>query len=85
MRQKCYRTAPTKGNKITIGCLTPAFSGTQKRAELLRNPCILRGPQQRGQIHNWPNRGRKCYVTLAFSGVPKQGDKIRSQNLHWGQ
>ena len=22
--------------------------------------------------------GRKCYVTPAFSGVPKQGDKIRS-------
>ena len=26
-------------------------------------------------------RGRKCYVTLAFSGVPKKGDKIRSGRL----
>ena len=26
-------------------------------------------------------RGRKCYVTPAFSGVPNKGDKIRSQNL----
>ena len=28
-----------------------------------------------------PKRGRKCYVTRAFSGVPNKGDKIRSQNL----
>ena len=28
-----------------------------------------------------PKRGWKCYVTLAFSGVPNKGDKIRSQNL----
>ena len=31
-----------------------------------------------------PKRGRKCYVTPAFSGVPNKGDKIRSQNLHRG-
>ena len=28
-----------------------------------------------------PKRGRKCYVTPAFSGVPNKGDNIRSQNL----
>ena len=28
-----------------------------------------------------PKRGRKCYATHAFSGVPNQWDKIRSQNL----
>ena len=28
-----------------------------------------------------PKRGRKCYVTPAFSGVPNKGDEIRSQNL----
>ena len=28
-----------------------------------------------------PKRGRECYVTPAFSGVPNKGDKIRSQNL----
>ena len=80
---------------------------------MLCHPCILGGPQQRGQNqkskstlgvnimlleskHGFkdcpsflnstgrlgPKRGRKCYVTPAFSGVPKQrGDKIRSQNL----
>ena len=31
-----------------------------------------------------PKRGRKCYVTLAFSGVPNKGNKIRSQNLRYG-
>ena len=28
-----------------------------------------------------PKRGRKCYVTPAFSGVPNKGDKIRSGYL----
>ena len=27
----------------------PAFSGAQKRAELLRDPCVLRGPHKTGQ------------------------------------
>ena len=45
-----------RGENIKIGCLTPAFSGAQKRAELLRNPCILRGPQRqaRGENQKWP-------------------------------
>ena len=30
------------------GRLTPAFSGGQKRAEVLRNPCILGGPLKKG-------------------------------------
>ena len=30
-------------------------------------------------LPSWgPKRGRKCYVTLAFSWVPNKGDKIRS-------
>ena len=80
---------------------------------MLRHPCILGNPQQRGQnqkskpttpgvtmMHHatkrgfkgcpgflnstgrlGPKRGRKCYVTPAFLGVPNKGDKIRSQNL----
>ena len=28
-----------------------------------------------------PKRGQKCYVTPTFSGVPKQGDKIKSGYL----
>ena len=79
--------SPTKGSKIRSGCLTPAFSGAQKRAEMLRHPCILRDPQQRGAKSEVvasplpsrvPKRGRKCYITPAFSGIPTKGNKIRS-------
>ena len=31
-----------------------------------------------------PRRGRKCYITPAFSGVPNKGNKIRTQNLRRG-
>ena len=37
--------SPTQGTKIRNGCLTPTFSGTQKRAEMLCLPCILGDPQ----------------------------------------
>ena len=77
----------TKGDKIRSGCLTPAFSGAQKRVEVVRNPCILGGPRRKGEksevaaspLPSWgPTKGRKCYVTSAFSRGPKQGrDKIR--------
>ena len=74
--------SPTKGNNIRCGCL----SGAQKRAEMLHHPCILGDPQQRGTKSEvaasplpsrGPKRGRKCYATPAFSGVPKQGDKVK--------
>ena len=38
-----------KGDKIRIGCLTPAFWEPHKWAEMLHQPCILGDPQQRGQ------------------------------------
>ena len=48
---------------------------------MLRHPCVLGGPQQRGKKSkvapsplpsHRPKRGRKCYVTPAFSGSPQQ-------------
>ena len=49
----CYVTPAFSGapnakprDKIRSGYLTRAFMEAQKRAELLRNPCILRDPQQ---------------------------------------
>ena len=41
------QASPTKGNKITSGYLTLAFSRGQKGAELLRHPRNLGGPQRR--------------------------------------
>ena len=37
--------SPTKGNKIRSGSLTPTFSGAQRRAEMLRHPCLLSVPE----------------------------------------
>ena len=49
LRHPCILRGPqTKGDKIRIGCLTPAFLGAEKRAEMLCHPCILGGPQTRG-------------------------------------
>ena len=73
--QNCYITPAFSGvpnakcgEKIKSGCLTPAFSGAQKRAELLRNPCILGGPQcqARGENQKWPTGGHIAYMH-AFS------------------
>ena len=70
---------PSAASKIKSGCLTPAFSRAQKRAEILHRPCILGDPRQRGTKSEVtasaipsrrPRRGRKCYVALAFSGIP---------------
>ena len=43
-----HKWSSTSGNKIKSGCLTTAFSGAQKRAKMLPNPCILGDPQARG-------------------------------------
>ena len=70
---------PKKGIKIRSGCL----SGAHKRAEMLHHPCIPGDPQHRGTKSEvaasplpstGPKRGRKCYVTPAFSGSPTEGD-----------
>ena len=81
---------PNKGDKIRNGYPTPPFSGAQQRAELQQKLCVLGGPQQRGEKSQvatsflpcrGPKRGRNCYATLAFSGVPNKRDKITSGYL----
>ena len=51
--------------------LTRAFSGAQKRAETLRNPCILGGPQTKG------DEIRSGCLTHAFSGAQKRAEVLR--------
>ena len=60
--------SPNKGTKSKV---------PHKWAELLYHPCVLGGPQTRGQSQRWPTSGQNCYITPAFSGVPKQGDKVK--------
>ena len=82
------RGSPTKGSKIRIGCLSHAFSGAQKWAEVLCHPCIQGGPQQRGtkseraastMPSRGPKSGRNYYITPAFPEVPSQAEQ--NQNL----
>ena len=59
-----------RGLKIRSGCLTPTFSGAQKRVELLHNPYILEGPQQRG------GKIRSGHLTPAFSGAQERAELL---------
>ena len=55
---------PSAGSKIRSG---PQQRGT--KSEVAVSPSPSRGPQ----------KGRKCYVTPAFSGIPRRGE----QNQNW--
>ena len=73
-----------RGEKIRTRYLTPPFSGAPKRAELLRNPEIIGGPQHqaRREDHKWlpqPKKRRVCYVTLEFSGSPMPNAGSKSE------
>ena len=64
LRHPCILGVPqTKRDKIRIGCLTRAFLGAQKRAEMLCHPCILGGTQAKGH-----NQKSKC--TLVVTMMP---------------
>ena len=47
-----FSAVPNKGDKFRMGYLTFALPGAHKWAELLHNPSILGGPQQREQNQN---------------------------------
>ena len=91
--RKCYVTPAFSGAQKRAEMLRhPCILGAQKRAEMLRHPFTLGDPQQRGTKSEvatsplpsrGPKRGRKCYATLAFSGVPnaKLGSKS-SKPIH---
>ena len=75
-------------NKRRSGCLTPAFSRAEKRAEVLHQPCKLGEPQQRGTKSEvatspLPSRGHKtgrnCYITPAFLGIPREISHAKSK------
>ena len=70
----------------------PCLLGGPKEGGMATSPLHSRGPQRRARgtksevaasplLCRRATRGRNCYVTLAFSGVPKQGNEIRSGYL----
>ena len=91
------RLGPRRGRKCYI---TPAFSGVPNKGNKIRTQNLRRGGtlmhhatkrgfkdcpgflNSTGRLG--PRRGRKCYITPAFSGVPNKGNKIRTQNLRRG-
>ena len=81
--------SPTKGNKIRSGCLTAAFLGAQKRAEMLRHRCILRGPQRqarKAKSEVVPNKGeqnQKWRPHPCLLGGPKEGGNAMSPLHSW--
>ena len=75
--RNCYATPAfsrvpnaKRGDKIRSGYLTPAFSGAHKWAELLRNPCILKGPQSKG------DKIISGCLIAAISGAQKGAESI---------
>ena len=81
------KTGPQQRGTKSEMAASPLALGTQKRAEMLCHPCILRDPQHRGTKSELstsplpsrgPKRGRKCYVTPAFSGIPNVGEQIKT-------
>ena len=57
------RGSPNKGKKSTV-----AHKWDQK----VRQPAFSGIPCTRKRKQKWPNKGHKCYITLAFSEVPKE-------------
>ena len=91
---KCYITpafsgVPKQGDRIKSGFLTPTFSGAPKSGvatyPLNSRESPKKGTVSKGATPFLPSRGptswRNYYVTPAFSGVPTQGDKIKSGYL----
>ena len=73
--RKCYVTLAFSGiadakrkEKIRSGYLNPPFSGAQRRAEMLRNPCTLGDPQREARGENQKWLPRPCLL-----GGPQEG------------
>ena len=74
--RKCYATPvfsgipKPRGDTIRIGRLDYAFSGAQKRAAMLRHPCILGDLQTKGDTI------RIGCLKSAFSGAQKRAEML---------
>ena len=72
------------GKSATSACVLggPLHKGTEtkvahKCAEVLNHPHVFGGPLQKKRETKVAKKRRKCYITPAFSGIPKKGDKVK--------
>ena len=71
-----------KRDKIRSGYITPAFFGAHKWAELLHNPCILGGPEKRGQNQKWLHNS--AFAKEFHEGWKKKGGETAPPLLSSG-
>ena len=77
------RGSPTKGNKITTGCLNPPFSGVQRRQKCEATPAFSWIPNAKHGEQNqkcFPTKGNKIKsgcLTPAFLGAQKRAEMLR--------
>ena len=88
VRDRYVLGGPQQWGRSSNVCLTFAFLGAQKGAEMPSYPCFLGCPRQKGTksevdasalLFQGPKRGRKCYINPAFFGVPNR----REPNQKW--
>ena len=86
----CILRIPNMGEKHQKWLPHPCLVGGPKEGGNAPSSLHSRGPQQKGTKSEvdtsplpsrGPKRGRKCYVALAFSGIPNA--KCREQNQKW--
>ena len=65
---------------LLAGCQSAILSSNEWHNDM--NPAFISAIMAPGRLG--PKRGRKCYITPAFSGVPNKGNKIKTQNLRRG-
>ena len=58
-----FSGVPNKGTKSEL-VVSPLPSQSQKWAEMLHNPCIPQGPQQRGQNQSTKKKRKKHKIFL---------------------
>ena len=77
-------SSQSRQKKIGSGCLTPTLLGAQKRAEMLRHPCIVGDPQRQargGKLEVVPNKGEQNWKWLphpCLLGGPKEDGNAMS-------
>ena len=67
-----YVSKPFGGSRGGEGvCTTCTTSFSKKKFSPRTSAHNVHTYNKGGQNQNWPTSGRKCYITLAFSGIPK--------------